>query len=99
LCVCWNVVDTRGSAPSGRHTEIDGGGENIFWNFYFIFLKRWPAKEIFLNVSGIFHGRLRVGTDHRKKNEHGREERPNEFVTAWLYRTFTSLVLLLLFLF
>jgi hypothetical protein len=30
LCVCWNVVDTRGSAPSGRHTEIDGGGENIF---------------------------------------------------------------------
>jgi hypothetical protein len=25
VCVCWNLVDTPRSAPSGRHTESDGG--------------------------------------------------------------------------
>jgi hypothetical protein len=67
------------SAPSGRHTEIDGG-ENIFKNFDI--LKKMTSKRNFFKCVGNFSRPFACRNRSQNKNEHGREERPNEFVTA-----------------
>lgn len=74
------------SAPTGRHTPKFDGGENIF--FFFYFRKEMTSKRKFSknkkkgpektkNVPGFFTAVC--VSEHITGNEHGREERPNEF--------------------
>ncbi len=85
VSVYWNVVDTRGRRRRDNTKKLTV--VKTFLNFIFL---RWPAKEIFFNVSGIFHGRLSVGTDHRKKMSTALKK---DLMSLWL-RDCTVLLLL-----
>ena len=80
----WNVVDTRGR----RRRDDTHRNLTAVKTFFSILKKKWPAKENFRkikkrdqkktkNVPGFFTAVC--VSEHITGNEHGREERPNEF--------------------